>query len=356
MKSAGSDKKTDDPEILWDLLDRCLLPVLFSHAAAIICSTLLNIFRNSPISTVSLFIVFLALTLAVTLFYHNLKVSTPGKFVIVTGCESKIGYAVAKYLDEQGLSVFAGFANSIEGKIKLKSECSGRLQTIDLDVSNERSISAAFNTVQQHTKGIWCIVNTGSWSVYGQSEWVPPSVYRKTLENNLLGVMHLNKEFLPLIRKTKGRIVNLCSILGRIPSGMRSPICVVTSALQSYTECLRIDMRKWGVDVILIETGLTTTVAWYDKKTMLDEAREMWSSLTDGQKEVYTQDHFETQIRSLREYQNDVVDPTILLRTVTDAVTRTFPLGRYTPVTKKEKLQSLIAYHLPYSVYSILYG
>uniref|UniRef100_A0A0A9XQ23 D-beta-hydroxybutyrate dehydrogenase, mitochondrial n=1 Tax=Lygus hesperus TaxID=30085 RepID=A0A0A9XQ23_LYGHE len=354
MKS-GPDRKPEEPEVLWDLIDRCLLPLLFSHAAAIICSTLLNVLRISQISTISLFILFLALTLAITLFYHNLKVSTAGKFVIVTGCESKIGYAIAKHLDEQGLSVFAGFANCIEGKIKLKNECSGRLQTLDLDISNERSISSALTTVQQHTKGIWCIVNTGTWSVYGQSEWVPPSVYRKTLEINLLGVINLNKAFLPMLRKTKGRIVNVCSILGRIPAGMRAPICVVTSALQSYTDCLRIDMRKWGVDVILVETGLTTSAAWYDKKTMLDEAREMWVGLTEGQKEDYTQDYFEQQIRTLREYQNEPVELFPLLRTIGDAVTRTFPLGRYTPVTKKEKLESLVAYHLPQSVYSILY-
>ncbi|CAB0005323.1 unnamed protein product [Nesidiocoris tenuis] len=297
----------EDAEVLWDLIDRCLLPVLFSHAAAIILSTLLNVLRISQVSTVSLFIIFLGLTLAVTLFYHNLKVSTAGKYIIVTGCESKIGYAVAKHLDELGLSVFAGFANSIEGKIKLKNECSGRLQTIDLDVSNERSIAAAVTYIQQHTKGIWCIVNTGTWSVFGHSEWVPPSVYRKTLESNLIGLIHLNKAFLPLIRKTKGRIVNITSILGRIPAGIRSPICVITSALQSYTECLRIDMRKWGVDVILVETGHTTTAAWYDKKAMLDEAREMWTGLTDDQRNDYPEDYFERQIRNLGEYRTESV-------------------------------------------------
>lgn len=66
-------KKTD--ELPWDFFDRCLLPIIFSHAAAIIVSFVLNILRISQISSFSLFIVFVLITVSVTICYHNLQVS-----------------------------------------------------------------------------------------------------------------------------------------------------------------------------------------------------------------------------------------------------------------------------------------
>ncbi|KAH0820921.1 hypothetical protein GEV33_001870 [Tenebrio molitor] len=60
-------------EVPWDVLDRCLLPVIFCHAGAIILSTVLNALHISQVSTLTLFIFFAITTIAAVLFYHNLK-------------------------------------------------------------------------------------------------------------------------------------------------------------------------------------------------------------------------------------------------------------------------------------------
>ena len=62
-------------EVPWDVLDRCLLPVVFCHAAAIVISTMLNTLHISQVSTLTLFIFFAITTIAAVLFYHNLKVN-----------------------------------------------------------------------------------------------------------------------------------------------------------------------------------------------------------------------------------------------------------------------------------------
>jgi hypothetical protein len=69
MKSDAGGKGAAPEERSWDLIDRCLLPLLFSHAAAILLSTILF-----HVSTFPLFVLFLSISLAATLFYHNLKV------------------------------------------------------------------------------------------------------------------------------------------------------------------------------------------------------------------------------------------------------------------------------------------
>lgn len=61
-------------EIPWDLFDRCILPVIFSHALAVILSTVLNVLYISQVSSFTLLILFLIVSLGSTIFYHNLKV------------------------------------------------------------------------------------------------------------------------------------------------------------------------------------------------------------------------------------------------------------------------------------------
>lgn len=176
------------------------------------------------------------------------------------------------------------------------------------------------------------------------------------VEVNLVGAVALTSALLPFIRKTKGRVVNLSSIHGRIPSGMRAPLSTVTAGLAAYSEALRLSVARWGVDVVLVEAGTTTSGAWYNQKEMLDEAKRIWQHLSNDQKEDYGEKYFEFQITSLKEYNNQQEDLFPLVKSVGDAVMRTFPLARYTPVTKKEKLQVFISEHLPHSVYSIIYN
>lgn len=81
----------------------------------------------------------------------------------------------------------------------------------------------------------------------------------------------------------------------------------------------------------------------------------MWRQLSDEQKKSYGEDYFETAMRSLEKYQKIDSDFGPSIRSLTDSVIRTFPMARYTPVTRSEKIQTLIAQHLPRSVYDTFY-
>ncbi|CAG2062286.1 unnamed protein product [Timema podura] len=82
----------------------------------------------------------------------------------------------------------------------------------------------------------------------------------------------------------------------------------------------------------------------------------MWNEMSEEAKADYGEDYFEQRVLSLRyAIKNQGGDFSAILRTLSDAVSRTFPLPRYTPVTWPEKMQALVADHLPRSVYDILY-
>lgn len=351
-------------ELPWDLFDRCLLPVVFSHAAAVILSTILNTLYISQVSTFTLFLWFVISSLGAVFFYHNLKVTAAGKAVFITDCGSRIGYAIARQLDDLGFTIFAGFRDKDAGSEtakKLKEESSGLLHVLQLDVTSERQILAAALYIKENlpheTSGLWAVLNSATWAPFGEVEWVPFAVYNQAVEVNLLSVIRITQVFLPLVRKTKGRIVNIVSILGRIASPFRSPYCTVKFGVEAFSDCLRLEMRRWGVDVVVVEPGdYTTGNTWLTDQELLSQARHMWKSMSDEVRAEYGEDYFEKTVRSLETYtKGEETDLTPVLRALTDSVCRTFPLSRYTSVTRAEKLQAFVADHLPRSVYDIIY-
>ncbi|XP_054272969.1 D-beta-hydroxybutyrate dehydrogenase, mitochondrial [Macrosteles quadrilineatus] len=345
-------------ELPWDLVDRCFLPIVFSHAAAIILSTILNNLYISQVSMFALFFWFLVISVGSTIFYHNLKVTAAGKAVLVTGCDSRIGYAIARQLDDLGFTVIAGFPVKDEKSAKLKEESSGRLHIIQLDPTSESQILQAVLYVKNHIpQGLWALVNNVSWAAFGEIEWVPIHIFKKSTDVNFISTVRITQLFLPQIRKTKGRVINVISLLGRIAAPAKSPFCSVKFGLEAFSDCLRLEMRRWGVDVVVVEPGVASTASWFDDKAILEEAKTMWKEMSEEVRYDYGEDYFEYKVRSMPEYNAPTdVDLSPVLRSLVDAVSRTFPLARYTPVTQQEKVQALVADHLPRSVYDIIYN
>lgn len=156
--------------------------------------------------------------------------------------------------------------------------------------------------------GLWGLVNSAQCASFGEVEWVPLSVYREAAEVNLLSLIRVTQVFLPLVRRTKGRIVNIVSILGRVPSAVRSPYCSIKFGVEAFSDCLRLEMRKWGVDVVVVEPGdYTTGSVWFDDNKLLQQARTMWKNMTDDIREDYGKEYFEYRIRSLRQYTDGQV-------------------------------------------------
>lgn len=351
-------------EIPWDILERLFMPFLFCHAAALISSTLLHILGISYISTFAVFVWFALSTVGAVLFYHFVKVAASGKGVLVTGCESPIAWYLAKKLDDLGFTVYAGFNTPIddsdEAKI-LKEETSGRLKLLHLDVTSEKTLLEAALYVAEHlphgAQGLWALVHCAHWIGLGELEWIPFGVLRKSLDLNLLGSARLTQLMLPLIRRAGGRIVFLTSGLNRVPCPARSIQCATQAAIESLASCLRQEMRPRGVDVSVVAAGeFSPGNSWLNETELREQAKEMWAQLTSEQKKTYGEDYYEAAMSSVDKYSKEAADIQPSLRVLIDAVTRTFPMARYTPVTAKEKIQIFMAEHMPSSLYEILYG
>lgn len=121
------------------------MPFLFCHAVAIMISTFLHAFGITQTSTFTIFMWFSVSTVGAVCFYHFVKVSASGKGVLISGCESSVGWYLAKKLDDLGFTIYAGFnvedlEDCDEVKI-LKEETSGRMKCIRLDLTSEKTVS-----------------------------------------------------------------------------------------------------------------------------------------------------------------------------------------------------------------------
>ncbi len=203
--------------------------------------------------------------------------------VVVTGASSGIGAACAQYLAERGFRVFATVRKQSDAD-EIAALGSSRLEPLLLDVIDPESIARAAETVDAGLKGrgLAGLVNNAGVSVDVPLECVDIGVLRHQLEVNAIGPAVVTQAFLPLLRRARGRVVNVSSVNGRVASPFSGPYCMSKFALEAFTDCLRQELADWGMHVACVEPGAIDTAMW-------DKGREDdWSAEASKQElELY---------------------------------------------------------------------
>ncbi|XP_070310871.1 retinol dehydrogenase 16-like [Odocoileus virginianus] len=140
------------------------------------------------------------------------------KFVFITGCDSGFGNLLARQLDLRDLRVLAGCLTE-QGAEQLRNQTSGRLQTVILDVTKAESIAAATEWMKERVgdRGLWGLVNNaGILLSAAPNEWLTKDDFSKILNVNLIGLIEVTLSLLPLIRRTRGRVVRVSSPAGSV--------------------------------------------------------------------------------------------------------------------------------------------
>ncbi|XP_068123621.1 retinol dehydrogenase 7-like [Hyperolius riggenbachi] len=278
------------------------------------------------------------------------------KYVLITGCDSGFGNLAAKQLDRRGLHVLAACLTA-GGAENLKKETSSRLQTVLLDVTDSQSVSSAAKWVAGVVgdKGLWGVVNNAGISLpTGPNEWLTKEDFFKILNVNLLGVVDVTIQMLPLIRKARGRVVNVASIAGRLTI-CGGGYCMSKYGVESFSDSLRHEMSPFGVKVCIIEPGFfATQVA--DAELQKDCIRKLWTRLPEEIRRSYGPNYVESYLK--------VVDLTLprsspKLYLVTEcmehALTAEYPKTRYSAGLDAKLLYLPLSY-LPTAMRDFLMG
>jgi NAD(P)-dependent dehydrogenase (short-subunit alcohol dehydrogenase family) len=198
--------------------------------------------------------------------------STPSalRHVLVTGSSTGIGKACAIYLAKNGFSVLAG-VRKLQDAENLKIEVGANLQGIQLDIAGSDSIAAAAAKIAEITgeSGLAGLVNNAGVSINGPLEFLSRDDWRKQFEVNVFGHVAVTQALLPALRrhvKASGpgtaRIMFVGSIAGRISMPILGPYCASKHAIASIAASLRMELRKQGIHVCLIEPGSIQSEIW----------------------------------------------------------------------------------------------
>jgi NAD(P)-dependent dehydrogenase (short-subunit alcohol dehydrogenase family) len=219
-------------------------------------------------------------------------------FVVVTGASTGIGYTTALELDKLGFTVFAGVRKSADGE-RLAQNASKRLRTIMLDVTDDDEVKAAVSEIALQTgeAGLAGLVNNAGIAVAGPLEFIPMERFKQQFEVNVFGVLRVTQPLIPLLRKARGRIINISSIGGRSSAPVVGPYAASKFALEAITDALRVELHKWGIYVSAIEPGAIKTPIWEKgaeaaddlERDMPPEAMTMYGNLFAAMRSIAKQ-------------------------------------------------------------------
>lgn len=172
--------------------------------------------------------------------------------ILITGASSGIGYEAAVLLAGKGHKVY-GAARRVE---RIPS-CAVPLK---MDITDEASVDAAVQAVLAAEGRIDVLVNNAGFGYFGAIENVPLEEARRQMEVNVFGLATLTRKVLPLMREQgSGRIVNVSSVAGRGCLYFGGWYNVSKYAVEAFSDALRIEVKPFGIDVVLIEPGAICT-------------------------------------------------------------------------------------------------
>ncbi|XP_040281618.1 retinol dehydrogenase 7-like [Bufo bufo] len=252
------------------------------------------------------------------------------KYVFITGCDSGFGNLLARQLDKRGVKVLAGCLTE-KGAEDLKKETSSRVQTVTLDVTNTQSVVAAVKWASDIVgdKGIWGIVNNAGVSIpSSMNEWMTKEDFFKIINVNLLGVVDVTIHFLPLIRKARGRVINIASIAGRLtvsPGGY----CLSKYGVESFSDTLRREMKPFGVKICIIEPGFFNTQIT-NSEVLRKSLKYSWDNTSEEVKKSYGEKFFQQSMESLDQMSSLCnTDLSLVTNCMEHALTAVYPWTRY---------------------------
>ncbi len=197
------------------------------------------------------------------------------KTVLVTGASTGIGYATAKYLAQHNYKVYAGVRKQQDEDI-LNNLGLANLKAILLDVTSDDSINRAASEIAEQENGeLHCLINNAGVGYGGALEMMSAQDIHDVINVNVIGLMEATQTFIPMLRKAKGKIINIGSTANFLSSPGGSVYSASKFAVRAFTDSLRRELHPFGVDVVLIAPGAVESEIWNKSIAQKEKMRKM---------------------------------------------------------------------------------
>ncbi|PNX73840.1 NADPH-dependent 1-acyldihydroxyacetone phosphate reductase-like protein [Trifolium pratense] len=178
------------------------------------------------------------------------------QIVLVTGCAiGGIGYEYCKAFAEKNCRVIASDI-STRMKDMLDLESDDNIETLELDVSSHQSATSVVDAIISKHGRIDILINNAGIGSTGPLAELPLDTIRKTWEINTLGQLRMVQQVVPhMAMKKSGTIVNVGSVVGNISTPWAGSYCASKSAVHAMTNSLRLELKPFGINVVLVLPG-----------------------------------------------------------------------------------------------------
>jgi NAD(P)-dependent dehydrogenase (short-subunit alcohol dehydrogenase family) len=251
--------------------------------------------------------------------------------VLITGAGRGIGRAAAERLAAAGWQVLAGVRDA--------SAAPPHTTPVVLDVTNAEHVAALDAALPERLDAV---VNNAGIAVSGPVEALPLDMLRRQLEVNLVGQLAVTQAVLPRLRASRGRVVFVSSLSGRVATPMTGAYNASKFALEGLADSLRMELRPWGIGVSLIEPAQTDTDMWREAEAALDADL---AQLTAEHRELYAK-HIAGARKMIPRSQKLATPAAGVVAAMERALTAKRPKARYV-VGTAPKIQGVLAQVTP---------
>ncbi|XP_069118092.1 D-beta-hydroxybutyrate dehydrogenase, mitochondrial-like isoform X2 [Argopecten irradians] len=263
-------------------------------------------------------------------------VGVNGQGILITGCDSGFGYYAAERFHDSGFTVIAGVLNmDSKGAQKLRKKKSKRVHMIRVDITSDTEVQEAVQYIQGKRLRLWGIVSNAGINFPGEVELTTVEQFNKVADVNLYGGIRVVKAFLPFIRQSKGRVVMVSSARGLYSWPGESAYIITKHGVETFADSLRLEMRKFGVKVVVVQPGDFDGATEIMAPVQLDRIRQefdsMWTHASDEVKSTYGEEYLENMFKVRKSKMSDVtpISPDPVTDAIQEALFRDRPSPRY---------------------------
>lgn len=235
--------------------------------------------------------------------------STNDKVALVTGASSGIGLVTAQALVKAGYQVFG-----TSRKVVASTE---DITMLVCDVTDEASVKNLVDDIVKQAGRIDLVVNNAGIGLLGGAEESSIAQAQRLFDVNVFGVARVVNAVLPVMRaQNSGRIINMSSILGLIPSPFNAYYASTKHAIEGYTESLDHEIRGFGIRAVLVQPGVTKTT-FEENLTRADQTIDIYKEGRERSEGL------------MRKWVDEGDNPQVVADTVVKAATAVKPSLRY---------------------------
>lgn len=254
--------------------------------------------------------------------------------VFVTGAARGIGRATVARLAAGGWDVIAGVRQGADADAIIALD-PVRIRAVTLELTDPEQVAALDSALPDRLDAI---VNNAGIVVGGPIEVVPVAELRRQLEVNVVAQAAVTQVALGRLRASRGRIVFVSSLSGRVATPMTGPYTASKFALEGMADTMRMELAPWGIKVVLVEPAQTDTDMW---RLAEDQLETSVATLDSEQRELYA-GHIEGFRKSIPRSQKMATSPDGAAATIERALTARRPRARYV-VGRPAQVQAAMA-------------